>query len=183
MKTEQLTAITEKFFDHTKDITSSSVPFDEQVRVMCEQNMCGQLGKCWTCPPAVGSLETLHAGLSLFTRFMIFDKVYQLEDSYDWEGMVESQKDFTARVVAAKKEIRPLLEESDPDFLILGAGSCSLCKTCSYLSQEPCRNPDDAVTSVEAFGIDAMTMMGQNNLKYNNGANTVTYIGGIFYKG
>ena len=95
--------------------------------------------------------------------------------------MVEGQKDFTNRVIAVKKEIRAITEDPSPDILVLGAGSCTLCKTCSYLSEEPCRNPENAVTSVEAFGIDVMTMMAENGLKYNNGANTVTYIGGIFY--
>ena len=72
MKTDDVAAIAEKLFDHSKDIASSKVPFGEQVRAMCEQNMCGKLGRCWTCPPAVGPLDSLHSQLTLFNRFMIF---------------------------------------------------------------------------------------------------------------
>lgn len=94
LNTNQLHRIILDRFDHSKEIPSSSVPFNEEVRNMCEQNMCGNYGKSWTCPPAVASLDQLHLQLSSYNRFMIVDKVYTLEDSFDWEGMVSSMKDF-----------------------------------------------------------------------------------------
>lgn len=177
MKT--LEPLIDERFDASKEIPASTVPFSREVRKLCEDNACGNFGKSWTCPPAIGPLENLQEKLSPFSRFIVIYKVYTMKDSFDWEGMVNGHKDFQSRIIGLKKAIT----ESFPDlsFVVLGAGTCTLCKTCTYTLDEPCRNPEDAMVSVEACGIDAMKMMGDNGLKYNNGPNTVTYIGGIYY--
>jgi len=173
---EILTEFIGNEFDHSKVVPISKITFDNEVRKLCEQNMCGTFGKCWTCPPAVDSIEDLQAGLEPFSDFRVFYKVYQLEDSFDWEGMTEGMKDFQSRILKLKKLIG---KESD-DFLVLGAGSCQICDECTY-PEDPCRLPELAMYSVEAYGIDAMKMMADNGLQYNNGPNTVTYIGGLFF--
>jgi predicted metal-binding protein len=167
----------DNYFDHSKTIPAPSVPFDNALREMCEQNTCGKLGQSWTCPPAVGPIEELRKKVSGFNHFIIFYKVYKLDGSFDWEGMMDSVKDFQSRISKAQKKIK----KETTNFLILGAGACQVCESCTYLEQKPCRFPESALIPVEAFGIDAMKMMIDNGLKYNNGANTVTYIGGLFY--
>ncbi|WP_022665408.1 DUF2284 domain-containing protein [Desulfospira joergensenii] len=167
-------------FDHSKAIPFSQVTFSQEVRKLCEQNMCGNFRKSWTCPPAVDSIEDLQGQLSLFHRFLLLDKVYPLQDSFDWEGMQKGGRDFQSRILKLKKRIK----KADPgfEFLALGAGACKLCDTCTYGQQEPCRNPEDAIVSVEAYGIEVMKLMKEAGLSYNNGPDTVTYIGGIFYE-
>lgn len=179
LNTNSLQTISDVFFDHSKVISLADIPFDPEVRKLCEQNSCGKFGTCWTCPPAVGTLKELHARIMKFDHFLLFDKVYELEDSFDWEGMMTSVKDFQKRIFKYKKEVHK--KDSAFSFLTLGAGACMFCETCTYGQQIPCRFPEEALISVEAFGIDAMKMMKDNGLKYNNGPNTVTYIGGIFY--
>ncbi len=179
MTTEHLIKTALEFFDHAKPIDSSRVPFSEEVRQMCQQNMCGKVGKSWTCPPALEPVEILSSRVCAYPHFMILDKVYPLEDSFDWEGMVNATKDFQARIRNLGKAIKA--REPDVDFMVLGAGACTLCETCSYIENKPCRSPEDAVYSVEAFGIDATALLTGNGLAYNNGPNTVTNIGGICY--
>jgi predicted metal-binding protein len=168
-----------ELFDDAKKILLSSVPFRSEVRKLCEQNMCGKFGKTWTCPPAVGPLAELQSQLSQYPRVMVFSKVYQLTDSFDWEGMESGVKDFQSKVLQLKKK----LKSRDPDLnaIVLGAGACCICDNCTYEQQLPCRNPEHAIVSVEACGIDVMEMMKENGMRYNNGANTVTYIGTLFY--
>ena len=171
--------IIETSFDDYKIIPFSKVTFDQEVRTLCEQNMCGCYGKSWTCPPAIDDIETLQSRLAAFSQCFVFYTVYQLEDSFDWEGMMSSVKDFQSRILKSKKKIQD--QEQNQEFLFLGAGSCQLCETCTYPEEKPCRNPEDAIFSVESFGIDATKLMQENGLKYNNGANTVTYIGVLFF--
>ena len=73
-------------FDNFKMIPFSGVTFSSEVRKLCEQNSCGNLGKSWTCPPAVAPPGELKNQLSRFHRVIIVNKVYPLEDSFDWEG-------------------------------------------------------------------------------------------------
>ncbi len=56
--------------------------------------MCGYFGKSWTCPPAIESLEELQVKISQFNQVVVFNKVYQLTDSFDWDGMQNGAQDF-----------------------------------------------------------------------------------------
>ncbi|NLM53126.1 MAG: DUF2284 domain-containing protein [Firmicutes bacterium] len=170
-------AIVKKHFPLGKEIPFTSVEFKEEVRKLCEQNTCGKYDKCWTCPPAIGSLEANIKQFKQYSHFLLFYHVYELENSFDWKGMMEGGKDFTTRLLKLKKELA-----TSGDFLLLGAGGCNLCERCTYPEGKPCRRPDDAIISLEAYGIDVMGLMKTNGLKYNNGPNTMTLIGGVLYK-
>ena len=43
------------------ELPARLVPCDATMRRFCVQNLCGQYKRCWQCPPAVGSAETLIA--------------------------------------------------------------------------------------------------------------------------
>lgn len=61
--------------------------------------------------------------------------------------------------------------------MVFGVGGCSLCTRCTYLDGLPCIQPERAVSSVEAYGIDVNRMLTAAGLKYNNGVSTVSYVG------
>ena len=169
----------QSLFDHYQDIPSARVSFSPQVREMCAQNKCGSYGKSWTCPPALNPIEELQARLAPYDRFMLFDRVYSVKSNLDWDGMMDAGREFQTRVNKLRKRLHKLAP--DFDFQILGAGHCQLCQPCTYQDKEPCRHPQEAVYSLEAYGIDVVQAMKQAGLKYYNGKNTVTYICGVFY--
>ena len=41
-------------------IPAADVPVDPKFREFCEQNLCGQYGANYSCPPDCGSVEALH---------------------------------------------------------------------------------------------------------------------------
>ncbi|MPM72103.1 hypothetical protein SDC9_119076 [bioreactor metagenome] len=65
--------------------------------------------------------------------------------------------------------------------MVLGAGSCGVCPSCTKPDGEPCRYPDLAVTSMETCGVDVSTLARTCGLKYINGKDTVTYFGILLY--
>ena len=74
---------------------------------------------------------------------------------------------------------RPLL---GADTLHLSGGGCGLCPTCAQADGEPCRFPDRALSSLEAYGIDVYNTSKSTELKYVNGPDTVTYFGMILFR-
>ena len=72
-------------------------------------------------------------------------------------------------------------EERD-DYLPLTAGSCSLCKTCTY-PNEPCRYPELAIPSLESIGLLVSDVCKLAGLPYNNGPLTITFSSAILFKG
>ncbi|MHC6180562.1 DUF2284 domain-containing protein [Clostridium sp. JNZ X4-2] len=55
------------------------------------------------------------------------------------------------------------------------------CERCTYLDGEDCRCPDRALSSVEAYGIDVISLEKDVGISYYNGPNTVSYVGLILF--
>lgn len=166
-------------FSENKEFDTDRIILDQAVRNMCRQNTCGQYGKNHMCPPAIKGLDEWHKDIALFKKGIIVTKAYSLKNKYDMQSMFEGALDFHKTLAQVKEDV----ESFNPHdhFLFLGAGACTICKECTYKEDEPCRFPEKAFPSLEACGIDVMSLSKSAGVKYNNGENTVTYIGAILY--
>ncbi len=165
---------------HAAMVEVTKIPFNEDFRKLCEQNSCGSYNKNWMCPPAVGPISDLIKRVSGFKQGLLLQTVHQLEDSYDWEGMLEGQANH-------EKVFRKLLEHVEKrdifsQILPLSAGPCMHCAKCAYLTGKECSFPDKAISSVEAYGIDVTALLKGCGIPYSNGQNTVSYVGLILLK-
>ncbi|MBR4873260.1 MAG: DUF2284 domain-containing protein [Clostridia bacterium] len=151
---------------------------DRAFRAMCADNRCGMYGKCWTCPPDAGDIDELIAKLGEFDTCLLYQTITDIEDSYDFEGMQEAgNRHATLGRTLAKR----LLPEIGSKSLHLGAGGCRFCPRCAKRDGLPCRAPAEALSSMEAYGIDVYKTVSKTALKYINGQNTVTYFGVILF--
>ncbi len=159
-------------------LTASDIVLTAECRTLCAANQCGLYGKCWVCPPAVGEIDTLMATVQSFPRGLLYQTVGTLTDSYDFEGMVSAKQRHTRISYAIEDAIAPLFTQPH---LHLSGGGCSLCDTCALVDNRPCRFPDKALSSLEAYGIDVYHTAKNTPLAYINGANTVTYFGLVLF--
>ncbi len=159
-------------------ISVKDVRFDVRFRDMCASNACGNFGRCWSCPPDVGEIDDLIASLAKYEKVLVYQTVGELEDSYDFETMTEVGNEHNDRV----QEVRTLFEsERITEALHLGAGGCRICEVCAKKTDEPCRFPDRALASLEAYGVNVSKLAEAAGMKYINGQNTVTYFGAVFF--
>ena len=108
----------------------------------------------------------------------MYQTIGQLEDSYDFEGMMEAAA-VHSRVSEA---LRPVFASAGfSAALHLGAGGCHVCSVCAKKTNEPCRHPDLAMASLETYGVNVSQLAKLCGMKYINGANTVTYFGALFF--
>lgn len=147
-----------------------TIPFSQAVADACRANACGRYGSCWTCPPGVGEYTALAQKIREYDTAAVFTCKYDLEDWFDFEGMMAGQQ----KTMAILQDIADILRQENRDFMVLGCAGCTLCKKCTY-PDAPCRFPEKAVVSVEACGIDVVQLAKNLKLNYNNGTNTVTY--------
>lgn len=155
----------------------STLVVKQEVRDMCEMNTCQKYGKNWACPPGCGSIEETGAKLKKYSRGIIVQTTKQLEDSMDFEGLQELQENHEANFKRAVDRFSKLY----PDMLPLGAGTCTICKECTYPDKE-CRFPGKRISSMEAFGLVVNEVCKANGLPYNYGPNTMTYIGCFLFE-
>lgn len=165
---------------HAALVEVTKIPFNQDFRKQCEQNVCGSYNKNWMCPPGIGPISDLIQRVRGFKQGLLLQTVHPLEDSYDWDGMLEGK-------TSHEKVFRKLLEHIEKreiftEILPLSVGPCMHCAKCAYLTGNECSFPDKAVSSVEAYGIDVMALLKGCGIPYFNGQNTVSYVGLILFK-
>ncbi len=151
-------------------LDASTITLLDEVRDMCAANACGQYGKNWACPPACGDLETLRQQVGRFREGILVQTVGEVEDSMDFEAMMEIEAAHKTHFNAAAQR----LKEFFPDLLALGAGCCTICGKCAC-PEQPCRFPEKRVSSMEAYGILVNDLCKKNNLAYYYGADRIAY--------
>jgi predicted metal-binding protein len=160
-------------------VDTSRVQFHEDFRRACEKNICRKFDTNWMGPPAIGPISILMQRAARYEHGLLFQTVHRVASSFDMKGMLEAAKRH-------ETVFRSLLERArreypDEDLLPLNAGCCSMCPQCAYLDGEPCRNPGQAVSSVEAYGINVIALQKSAGLPHYAGKNTVTYVGLILF--
>lgn len=159
-------------------VTTDLIETDAAFRDMCKANYCGNYGRCWTCPPFAGDIHELMDRVKTYRYALVYQTVGQLEDSYDYEGMMEAGDRHNKMMLALRERIK---NEPLSRVLHLGAGGCRLCPVCAKKTDEPCRHPEEAVASLETYGINVSTLAKTAGMKYINGQNTVTFFGAVLF--
>lgn len=155
-------------FTHIVPLDVSTIELLPEVREMCAK--CSQYGKRWACPPACGSLEECRERLSQWTKGILVQTVGTLEDVLDGEGMMETQEQHKETFL----KFTDYLYDTYGKVLPIGTGICEICSSCTY-PDEPCRFPEKATSSMEAFGMVVSQVCKANNLPYYYGECTIAY--------
>ncbi|MFZ0530578.1 MAG: DUF2284 domain-containing protein [Propionicimonas sp.] len=159
-------------FSHAALLDPATLKVREEVRLMCAADRCQMFGKCWTCPPGSGSLDENRRTIGRYRTGLLVQTTTQLDDPYDYEGMMAADEEQKLRLAEFREELWPLW----PGLIALGNGACTICPECTY-PDAPCRHPDLAIQSMEAFGLIVSDTCVDNNLGYYYGPNTITYTG------
>ena len=164
-------------FTHSAPLDVSTLEFKQEVRDMCKKVKCDQYGKSWSCPPACAPLEEIRGHVMGYSYGLLVQTVGELEDSFDWEGVMKvgtHQKECFAKMW---KE----LEKEYGEVLAMGSGSCKLCERCTYPGS-PCRFPEKREVSMEACGLLVSKICADNALKYNYGPNKTSFTSCFLFK-
>jgi predicted metal-binding protein len=163
-------------FESTGLMDPSELMTRSEVRDMCSSGSCKAYGHNWSCPPACGSIEEYQDRFATYTRCLLVQTVVELEDEFDIETMLEGEAQQKKRFL----ELVGLIRAQQVPALFLSAGTCTLCASCSYPDQ-PCRRPDERLTSMEAAGLLVSDVCTQAGIPYNHGAGTIAYTSCILY--
>lgn len=158
-------------------INVSEIPFDESFNEYCRKNMCGRYGTTWNCPPAVGDFEKCRNHALSFDKAFVFTHKGEITDYSD----VVSMEALRVETLDILFDICEKLKKENIRFQPLGCGSCNVCEKCTY-PDTPCRFPEKAVPSVEAYCVDVMKLAEKTGLVYYAGDNIVTFFCIIFFE-
>ncbi len=151
-------------------LNPATIELKTEVRDMCAANFCGQYGKRWSCPPGCGTLEECGERLKACTRGILVQTYGDIEDSYDFEAMMEIEAEHKEHF----SEMYEALRDAGIPVLAIGAGCCTQCAQCTY-PDEPCRFPDKMTSSMEAYGMVVLEICKANGLQYYYGSHKIAY--------
>jgi predicted metal-binding protein len=161
-------------FSHVGALNTGAIRLREEVRDMCAVNKCGAYGTNWSCPPACGTLDDCAARIKPYTRGLILQTTGNMEDRFDYEAIQRTEREHAAHMAAFAQKVRPLF--SHDGAMLLGAGTCRRCPTCTY-PDAPCRFPDEMHSSMEAYGMVVNEICGDSGIPYYYGPGTLTFVG------
>ena len=167
---QAITIASEQGFSHVSHLDVSKLEFLQEVRNMCAADRCRMYDKSWMCPPGCGELSDSIERASRYSDGIIVQTTGILTDIFDYEEM----QSIGYRHMDEFRKLRKVLLELCPNLLALGAGGCKICDECSYPLSD-CRFPDEAIPSMEAYGLLVSKVCEENSLGYYYGEGTLTY--------
>lgn len=162
-------------FDQAAALDVATLRPMQMVRDACAADKCRLYGRTWTCPPHCGTLEQCTQQMSAYTNGILVQTVGQLRRDIDSKGYQEAAQRHAEQFMQLVKQVRAVY----PDALCLGSGGCIACKSCAY--PEPCRFPELAVSSMEAYGLFVTQVCRDNGISYYYGKRTIAYSACILF--
>jgi predicted metal-binding protein len=169
MSESLLSLALEAGFEHAALCDAAALESRADVRAMCAADKCHAYGKNWTCPPVCGTPDECGARMRCFASCLLVQTVGALEDDFDFEGMQALEKLHLERF----HRLADTLRAREPGILCLGSGGCRICGTCAW--PEPCRFPQRACSSMEAYGLLVSDVCKKAGLAYYYGKDTLAY--------
>ena len=162
-------------FSYASPLNISTLLPRQDVRDMCAADKCKAYGRNWTCPPMCGSLEECGAKMASFSRGILLQTI----------GTMEKRIDTAAYRLTEQKHLEQFhrlaaaIRSRYPDALCLGSGGCRICPLCAW--PDPCRFPEKACSSMEAYGLFVTQVCRDNNCDYYHGDRTITYTACVLF--
>lgn len=178
MDTEQIIqyAIEENFTD-AKVLGTDELVFDDSFRPYCEENLCGQYGVNYSCPPVCGTPEEMRAKILSHKKALLLQSTWEISDYTDKEAIKKAKSAHNAAALRLTKKVR----EEVGDAFMIGASGCALCTPCALANNEPCRFPELQYSCMSAYCIFVRKVTEKCNMEYDCGAGLLTFFGMILF--
>ena len=157
-------------------VPTEKIVFDPVFRPFCEENLCGQYGVNYTCPPVCGSPEEMKRKILAHKKALVLQTIWQ-SDYDDKPAIKEGKKTHNMGQIRLLKRFR---KEGCDGFLV-GASGCSLCKPCHMGKGEPCAFPDLRWSCMSAYCVYVKKLSDLCGMEYTPGDGLISFYGMFVY--
>jgi len=126
-------------------IDTKDVPVDGKFRKFCEDDLCGQYNKNYSCPPTCGTVEELHARILAGTKALVLKSEWPINGYSDKEGIHTAKCSHNNAMLRLNENLTGV---------IAGGSCCSLCNPCRMAQGEDCLHPDLRFSCMSAYCVD-----------------------------
>ena len=124
-------------FSNAKTVKTEDIVFDPSFRPYCAENICGQYGANYSCPPDCGTPEEMKSRVVSRKKALILESLWKVADYSDMPAINKGKSTHNRWGTELLKYAR----SQGIDGFFVGASGCSLCSPCEIQSGKPCRFP------------------------------------------
>ena len=154
-------------------VDTRDIPFDPSFRVYCEENLCGQYGVNYSCPPDCGSPEAMKQRLLAHKKALVLQTIWEIQDYSHIPAIKEAKGGHNAATIRLVKRLRA----EGLDGTIVGASGCALCSPCAKKEGKPCNIPEFKFSCMSAYCIFVKKLTDRCNMEYNCGEGLLAFFG------
>lgn len=154
-------------------IDTGDIVFDPMFRPYCEENLCGQYGVNYACPPDCGSPEEMKQRILAHRKALVLQTIWQISDYADMDQIKPAKAGHNAAQIRLIKKLR----SQGCNGLIVGASGCALCKPCALTKGLPCTFPEYQYSCMSAYCIFVKKLADKCGMEYDCGDGLLAFFG------
>ena len=163
----------EEGFSDAKILDTRDIVFDPGFRPYCEENLCGQYGVNYSCPPDCGSPEEMKQRVLAHKKALILQTIWEVADYSNMAVIKPAKASHNAAQIRLAKRLR---SEGCDGFLV-GASGCALCSPCKLASGEPCQFPEFQYSCMSAYCVFVKKTVDKCGMEYDCGEGLLAFFG------
>ena len=142
---------------------TADIPVEYAFRRYCEENLCGQYGKNYGCPPHCGTPEEMEHRLRVPGRALVLQSEWPISDYTDRAAITAAK---VAHNAASFALLQRLAADGVRGFMV-GCSGCTLCEECALFRGEPCAYPDQRYACMSAYCVHVLDLATRCGLRYD----------------
>lgn len=170
---EMIAKAEEEGFAAAAVVETDQIVFDSTFRIYCEENLCGQYGANYSCPPDCGSPEQMKQRILAHRKALVLQTIWQISDYTDKAAIKQAKGSHNQATIRLLKYLR---QNGHPGFPV-GASGCALCSPCAQQKGMPCPFPELKYSCMSAYCIFVKKLADACGMEYLCGDGLLAFFG------
>lgn len=170
---EMIRLAAEEGFAAAAVVDTTQIVFDSSFRPYCEENLCGQYGVNYACPPDCGTVEQMKSRVLSHKKALVLQTIWEISDYSDKPAIKQAKGAHNAAQIRLAKHLR---KDGCAGFLV-GASGCALCSPCAIVEGKPCNFPEYQYSCMSAYCIFVKKLTDQCGMEYDCGEGLLAFFG------
>lgn len=153
-------------------VSTEQIVFDPMFRPYCEENLCGQYGVNYSCPPDCGSPEDMKQRVLAHKKALVLQTIWEISDYTDSAAIKHAKGSHNRASIGLMQQLR----QEHPGFLV-GASGCALCSPCKRKVGQPCAFPELRYSCMSAYCVFVKKLSDVCGMEYLSGDGLLAFFG------
>ena len=170
---EMIQYAVEEGFADAAVVDTEDIVFDPAFRDYCEENLCGQYGANYACPPDCGSPEVMKQKILAHRKALVLQTIWEISDYTDMHQI----KPAKASHNQAQHRLAKRFQKRGCKGFMVGASGCAFCDPCRKTLGQPCRYPEYRFSCMSAYCIFVKKLTDKCGIEYDCGDGLLAFFG------